>query len=289
MKNKIFGLVQDELNKSIISSKTLIGGSKASIHKVIFEDKSTALLKYGNSESDALINEANGLTELKKAKSFYIPKVITVNKQYLLTEFLQSGKVNPDGMYNFGVNFAKMHKEVISSHIGFYENNFLGDAAQLNGIKEQCTIWSDFFWKYRLKFQVDWAFKENKVSSRFLERFENFRNVYNQLLLNCDNTPRLLHGDLWSGNYIVNQFGEMSMIDPAVYYGHREADLAMTKLFGGFSNEFYQGYQKEFPLEEGWQQRENFYKLYHILNHYNLFGGGYLVQAEHIIDKYLEK
>jgi len=98
--------------------------------------------------------------------------------------------------------------------------------------------------------------------------------------------PCLLHGDLWAGNFICDENGNAVLIDPAVYYGHREADLAMTKVFGGFSREFYESYQAEYPLRPGWEYRERLYRLYHILNHLNLFGRGYLHEAESLLNKY---
>jgi len=99
--------------------------------------------------------------------------------------------------------------------------------------------------------------------------------------------PTLLHGDLWSGNYMIDENGSPVLIDPAVYYGHREADIGMTKLFGGFGSEFYSTYNEEFPLEDGYEYRENIYKLYHVLNHLNLFGGGYYHQAISLIKFYI--
>jgi fructosamine-3-kinase len=98
--------------------------------------------------------------------------------------------------------------------------------------------------------------------------------------------PCVLHGDLWAGNYLCDENGCAVLIDPAVYYGHREADLAMTKLFGGFPRTFYDSYQREYPLKPGWEYREGLYKLYHVLNHLNLFGRSYLHEAEGLLKQY---
>jgi len=98
--------------------------------------------------------------------------------------------------------------------------------------------------------------------------------------------PSLLHGDLWGGNYIVDERGEACLVDPAVYYGHREADLAMTRLFGGFDGAFYAAYDESLPLEPGHRERLPIYQLYHVLNHFNLFGGGYHEQARRILQRY---
>jgi len=104
--------------------------------------------------------------------------------------------------------------------------------------------------------------------------------------MGSEESPTLLHGDLWGGNYIIDNRGNPCLIDPAAYFGHREADLAMTKLFGGFNTTFYNSYNEEYPLKEGWENRENLYKLYHILNHLNLFGSSYYNQVISLIDSY---
>ncbi|MDZ7626517.1 MAG: fructosamine kinase family protein [Ignavibacteriaceae bacterium] len=112
-------------------------------------------------------------------------------------------------------------------------------------------------------------------------------NKIQEIIGDTQEKPSLLHGDLWGGNYMVDENGNAVLIDPAVYYGHREADLGMTKLFGGFSSEFYRAYNETFPLEDGYEYRENIYKLYHVLNHLNLFGGGYYSQALSLIKYYV--
>lgn len=117
----------------------------------------------------------------------------------------------------------------------------------------------------------------------FLQIENKIESVFNGINI----LPSLLHGDLWSGNFIPDESGNACLIDPAVYYGHREADLAMTKLFGGFDAKFYNAYQEEYPLDNGYEYRENIYKLYHVLNHLNLFGSGYYQQAVNLLKYYL--
>ena len=107
------------------------------------------------------------------------------------------------------------------------------------------------------------------------------------IISNNNEKPSLLHGDLWSGNYIDDENGSAVLIDPAVYYGNREADLGMTKLFGGFSSEFYKSYNEAYPLPDGFDYREKIYMLYHFLNHLNLFGGSYYSQAISLIKFYI--
>ena len=119
------------------------------------------------------------------------------------------------------------------------------------------------------------------------EGINELGNKIEEILSGSEEKPALLHGDLWSGNYMPDENGNACLIDPAVYYGHREADLAMTKLFGGFDSNFYSAYNEAYPLKDGWRYRENIYKLYHVLNHLNLFGWGYYSQAISLIKSYL--
>ncbi len=122
--------------------------------------------------------------------------------------------------------------------------------------------------------------------SRLRKAFSHIENNIENILTGSEEPPALLHGDLWSGNYMCSKNSEPVIIDPAVYYGHREADLAMTKLFGGFSHEFYDAYNKSYPLKDGYEYRENIYILYHVLNHLNLFGQGYYRQAIELMEYY---
>ena len=117
--------------------------------------------------------------------------------------------------------------------------------------------------------------------------YQVFPQVAIEIVRESEEKPALLHGDLWGGNFMVDEDGSAVLIDPAVYYGHREADLGMTKLFGGFSSEFYKSYHDVFPLNDGYEYRENIYKLYHVLNHLNLFGVGYYSQALSLIKFYI--
>ena len=131
-------------------------------------------------------------------------------------------------------------------------------------------------------------YEKNGLADEDLRKsFSRLESKISDILKDSQEQPSLLHGDLWSGNYMVDEHGNACIIDPAVYYGHREADLAMTRLFGGYSEDFYKSYNESFPLKDGWEYRENIYKLYHVLNHLNLFGKGYYSQALSLIRSYL--
>jgi len=139
----------------------------------------------------------------------------------------------------------------------------------------------------RILFQLHLAEKKGYATEKLRKGFHLLENKIEIILGGSGEEPSLLHGDLWGGNFLSDENGSAVMIDPAVYYGHREADLAMTKLFGGFSSDFYNAYQAEFPLKEDAEYREDIYKLYHMMNHLNLFGRSYYSQAEHLLWKYL--
>lgn len=229
--------------------------------------------------------EANGLNELAKAKvkGLGIAKVVGASEDFILTEYVTPGRADVHFFEEFGCAFARLHR-FEGNEYGFYEDNFIGANPQLNiALGEEKTDWVTFFFNKRLLFQYQLAEKNGFASAKLHHDFNILEKLLPALLNGSAEPPALLHGDLWSGNFLCDTSGRPMLIDPAVYYGHREADLAMTKLFGGFSPEFYRAYQKEYPLKEGWQQREYVYKLYHVLNHLNIFGRNYLSEAEHLL------
>lgn len=145
------------------------------------------------------------------------------------------------------------------------------------------------FWQeQRLGFQLDLA-RRNGAGSALYERGQQLKEQVADFFTDYQPVASVLHGDLWSGNYAFTRDGEAVIFDPAVYFGDREADLAMTELFGGFSRSFYSGYDATWPIDPGYAIRKTFYNLYHILNHYNLFGGGYASQAQRMIDQLLSE
>ena len=227
--------------------------------------------------------EANGLKELAKPDAIGIACPISVGDDYILTEYIERGVPSTSFYEEFGRSFARMHRYK-SSSFGFYEDNFIGLNPQLNiPTAEERNDWALFYFNKRLFYQYEKAEQNGYVSGELRKGFIKLGNKIESILKDSQEEPTLLHGDLWSGNYICNEQGDSVLIDPAVYYGHREADLAMTKLFGGFPCSFYRAYQQEYPLQDGWEHRESIYKLYHVLNHLNLFGKSYLSEAEYLL------
>ncbi|MDR0363532.1 MAG: fructosamine kinase family protein [Bacteroidales bacterium] len=232
--------------------------------------------------------EANGLNELAKANAICVARVAAVGDDFILTEYIEGKREKSEFFEEFGRNFAQLHRYKSSTY-GFYEDNFIGANPQPNiPEKDEQNDWIAFYFNKRLLYQYRLAEQNGLASQRLKAGFSKLEKRIEKILKNNEEVPTLLHGDLWSGNFLFDKSGNAVLIDPAAYYGHREVDLAMTKLFGGFAPQFYQAYIAEYPLKEGWQYRENIYKLYHVLNHLNIFGHSYLTDAEEIIYNYIK-
>jgi fructosamine-3-kinase len=229
--------------------------------------------------------EAEGLTELAKTCTFRVPDPIcygtSLGKAYLVMEYVNFGHANQDSAQEAGHLLAILH-QTQAKNFGWQHNNYLGTTRQFNSWH---TNWVEFWRTQRLSFQLKLA-AQNGYGGRLQTRGEQLLELFPNLLSHAPK-PSLLHGDLWRGNFSYDENGKPLIFDPAVYYGDRETDLAMTELFGGFSTEFYSAYRDIWPLDSGYPVRKTFYNLYHILNHLNLFGGGYLGQARGMIDRLL--
>ena len=189
-------------------------------------------------------------------------------------------------MEELGRQLAKLHS-FRGEKFGFVEDNYLGDSPQSNLTSTAGKDnWAIFFAGNRLHFQAELAEKKGYATPEIRGLLEVLIEKIPDLLSGTEEKPSLLHGDLWCGNYLIDVDGRPWLIDPAVYYGHREADLAMTSLFGGFTKTFYSAYESAFPLVPGYPEREPLYQLYHLLNHLNLFGTGYYGQVLSILKRY---
>lgn len=228
--------------------------------------------------------EAKGLMLLKEADELFIPNVVASgeagNYSFLLLEYVESGARIPGFMEDFGISLAKLHKHS-SPNFGLDHNNYIGSLPQSNF---QHDNWAKFFIEERLEIQVKMARNTGEIDSRIVSSFER---LYKELpSIFPEEHPALLHGDLWGGNYMTAPDGRACIYDPAVYYGHREMDLGMSKLFGGFGAEFYEAYNMEFPLEKNWQKRTDICNLYPLLVHVNLFGGSYVYSVQSILKQF---
>ncbi|HNQ05366.1 MAG TPA: fructosamine kinase family protein [Thiobacillaceae bacterium] len=227
--------------------------------------------------------EAEGLAELDRAGAIRVPRPIahgvTGGEAWLALEHLDlAGGGNGAEL---GRRLAALHR-VSKTHFGWHRDNTIGATPQVNAPAQD---WVGFYRDRRLKYQLDLA-QANGASHALLANGERLLADLPAFFSGYAPVPSLLHGDLWSGNHGYAD-GEPVLFDPAVYYGDRETDLAMTELFGGFPRDFYAAYRQAWPLDPGYTRRRDLYNLYHVLNHYNLFGGGYGGQAAAMLEHLL--
>jgi fructosamine-3-kinase len=229
--------------------------------------------------------EADGLNALAKCPAIRVPQVIGSGSDgrqaYLVLEHLElfpMEKHNACACASAGRALADLHR-IVGSRFGWTRDNYIGHTPQSNHL---CSDWADFFARERLLPQLDIA-RKNGHSGSLIDNGERLAERAHVFF--CDHCPEpsLLHGDLWNGNAAFDRQGRLVLYDPAVYFGDRETDLAMSELFGGFPPAFYTAYRDAWPLSTCYPQRRMLYNLYHVLNHCNLFGGGYRQQADHII------
>lgn len=227
--------------------------------------------------------EADGLAELKKAGAIRVPEVFDVGTDadgaYIEMERFEFERGRECDAALLGERLAALHRHTADLH-GWHRDNTIGPTPQHNPATDD---WVVFFRDHRLLFQLDLAAR-NGYTGEIQHRGKRLAERLDKLFEGYQPTPSLLHGDLWVGNWGVAD-GMPVIFDPAVYYGDRETDIAMTQLFGGFSAEFYREYKRAWPLAAGSAQRLELYKLYHVLNHLNLFGSAYLDQALSILHR----
>jgi fructosamine-3-kinase len=228
--------------------------------------------------------EIEGLAALRATLAVRVPKVIDHGcdgeRCWLVLERLDLGSLDKASGAALGRALAQLHR-TLGPHFGWPVDNFIGLAPQENTPSD---TWPLFFGKHRLAPQLRRA-RENGMERTYLDKGERLVERTAAFFVDGHPAPSLLHGDLWSGNAGRLPDGTPAIFDPAVYYGDREADIAMAELFGGFPESFYAAYREAWPLSEGFETRKTLYNLYHILNHFNLFGAGYLGQAQRMIDK----
>jgi fructosamine-3-kinase len=223
--------------------------------------------------------EALGLQDLAASHSVRVPQVIcwgiAENSSFIILEWIDLGRGTTSTWAEFGRQLARLHHNTSSKGFGWIQGNTIGSTPQPNPWTQD---WAEFFVEHRIGYQLQLA---QRRGANFPQAEKLLMAISNQL--SHRPAPSLVHGDLWSGNAGFSAAGEPAIFDPAVYWGDREVDIAMTELFGGFPNGFYEGYQAIWPLEMGYEQRKVVYNLYHILNHFNLFGGSYRAQAEQMM------
>jgi protein-ribulosamine 3-kinase len=228
--------------------------------------------------------EVEGLDTIAATGTIQVPHPIAhgsvSGQSYLVLEYLELGSRGDERL--LGEQLAALHR-CTSSGYGFAHDNFIGTTPQPNTWADD---WVTFWREQRLGFQLRLA-AQNGYGGRLQDLGEKLLDALPAFFASYIPQPSLLHGDLWSGNHAFVAGGTPAIFDPAVYYGDRETDLAMTELFGGYSADFYAAYRAAYPLDAGYSMRRDLYNLYHILNHANLFGGSYMHQAEQMMQKLL--
>lgn len=253
-------------------------------------DSQRYLVKLNQAGKAAMFEaEALGLQEMTAAGCIRVPRPLcwgTVStRSYLVLEWINFGQ-GTARQSGRSPNWSAMGQQLAALHrssaqgFGWHRDNTIGETPQPN---PWTVDWANFFAEWRIGFQLKLAARNG---GRFADA-DALLSAIPELLAGHDPQPSLVHGDLWSGNAAFDASGMPVLFDPATYYGDREVDLAMTSLFGGFPEAFYQGYLEAWPLPSGYQQRKGLYNLYHVLNHFNLFGGSYFSQAQQMIRQLL--
>lgn len=265
---------------SIHNCQRVSGGSISNAWLVDLDPDGHAFVKVNDSSFiEAFELERRGLDDLRAVGAIRVPTVLAVelagDNAVLMIEAIDSGPRRSEFYSEFGQQLARLHQtsqQAAGDRFGYDSDNFLGSALQPNAWRDD---WPEFFAEHRIGYQLEWARRQslgstelNRLGAKLVERLPT-------LLGDSTESPVLLHGDLWSGNYLCNADGQPVILDPACYYGHREAELGMLMWMGRCPAEFYDAYHECWPLALDWRKRVEIYKLYHQLNHLNLFGTGY--------------
>tara|TARA_B100001758_G_C18269640_1_gene535643 strand:- start:15 stop:866 length:852 start_codon:yes stop_codon:yes gene_type:complete len=272
--NNIIIKLSNSLNDKLVlySYRQIFGGSINTAF-LINTNKGKFFLKLNKNKVKKIFDyEVRGLKLISSTNTINVPKVIYFDDEVLVLEFIESNKINKKIWSNFGYRLAELHYNT-SNSFGLDHNNYIGSLLQTNKFHDN---WNDFFIYQRLKPQLDIGNFSVKTHKLFEILFLELDNIFTLT------KPSLLHGDLWNGNFISTN-DQVFLVDPAVYYGIREMDIAMTKLFGGFVKEFYDAYNYHYPLDKKWQTRLDICNLYPLLVHANLFGGNYYNQIHSIL------
>jgi len=230
--------------------------------------------------------ESDGLAALARTEAVRVPAVlargVTDDAAYLALEWIDLGSPDTHARRLLGEQLAALHRHT-GERFGWHRDNHIGRTPQQNAWSED---WVEFMSERRIGFQLDLAIRHG-YGTQLQERGERLLAVLGRFYADYHPSASLLHGDLWGGNWLADSQGRPVLFDPAVHYGDREADIAMTELFGGFGAAFYEAYGEAWPLDEGYAVRRDLHQLYHVLNHLNLFRGSYLESASRLIDRLL--
>ena len=283
------GALKYELGAAVKGARRLAGGDINDAFEVELASGVRVFLKTNASAPASMFPaEAQGLEWLRAADALRLPEVLAVSSGregepcFLVLELLTPGRPQRDFDEQLGHGLAKLHRHG-AERFGLDGENFIGSLPQRNRAHD---TWAEFFWYERLEPQLARAVAAGRASARLRGAFERLEPKLKQLVGPAE-PPARLHGDLWGGNLHVDERGAPCLIDPAAYGGHREVDLAMMRLFGGFSEGVFRAYQEAWPLSPGHAERIALYQLYPLMVHVNLFGGGYADSVERSLARYV--
>ena len=234
--------------------------------------------------------ERNGLAAIQASGSIKVPKPIGLGlhdtQAWLILEWVEPGVKCKNFFAQFGQRLANLHRCTKSMETGWEEDNYLGATRQQNA---PMLHWSEFFAQRRIEAQLKLGVENQRFPSRLITEIRQIVERMDRILAGSESETSLLHGDLWSGNYLADAEGNPVLVDPAIYRGNREAEFGMLKLFGGCPASFYDAYHQTYPLAAGWERRNHVYVFYHLLNHLNLFGAGYLEDCQRMAARILSE
>jgi len=274
----------------IESSRSVSGGCINQTLALTLSNGETVFLKRNDHPPDGMFEkEARGLNLMRQAKNGpRIPKVVALpddpNPHFLVIEYIEEGATDNGYYERFGQALAAMHRST-QDHYGLDHDNFIGSTEQINTPETDGLV---FFREHRLGFQQKLARERGLLPVATDKKIDRLRDQLEQRLDLTGERPALVHGDLWLGNTFADNTGQPCLVDPAVHFGLRETDLAMTELFGRLPQTFYDAYRDAFPQNPGYEERKQLYNLYHLLNHLNLFGGSYLASVESTVNPFVQ-
>jgi protein-ribulosamine 3-kinase len=274
--------------QDIVTAMAVGGGCISNTARLELAAGDVFFLKWASTRTQPINlfqEEAKSLEAIATTHTVRVPQVIKHAADdefnWLLLEWLEPGGTTPANQAELGRQLAELHRHS-ADYYGWSSDNFIGSLPQSN---QRGANWPEFWRERRLRPQLELA-GGSKLSNAEQRRFHAVLDHVQALLdVTQADGPSLLHGDLWNGNMHMLADGSPALIDPSCYYGHREVDLAMARLFGGFTQEFYRAYQQAWPCQDGWEQRLLMYQLYYLLVHVNLFGGGYVTQTMSVVER----
>ena len=268
--------------KTIKTCNLLKDGTLSKVHLVKFSDGKKVIAK-SSFNAKAVLNEAFSLNYLEKYSKLRVPNVFYCDENLMLMEFIGSNQIFTNShQIEAADQIACLHKKT-SDTFGFDRSTYIGGLLQPN---TPSGDWIEFFRDHRLKFMASQACKEGKLPTKLHHQIDNLCKNLGDLISTSD-TPRLIHGDLWSGNILIKEKCLSGFIDPAIYFANKEVELAFILLFSTFDDTFFARYREHHPIETGFfEERKDIYNLYPLLIHARLFGGHYVTQITHILKRF---